>query len=377
MVTPNIYATFTSRSGDLFKYVLHPFFKWGAGRAYPGNHFKADAIANTVTAGAFAALTETFAGLEATSFDALCRKAACAELGKRDNEFTFADYYECKNDIIKAYTGLWSYTHKLRLATDMLPIVALGLQYGSKAIPGLRNTKLTPVLEAIEDGFAKHEPKSRGWGGLDYHMVFAGKTGYWIYEVLGIPKGAFYDVYKVYENKEDVKRMVTADDIIGIYNRCRTDCGKPMLDEKYARKAIWPVFEKVAEKVNGSDNFNLDGIVYLIGMNKLNIFKTGADGHEVRDHKGLLMVDEQKLAKAYQEIEMVDKHGLEGIAEMKRQQRLEAEASGQAPKPTHVSRLRRDMLNTQFSFFERVLGKKGTSGELISSRDPAEMGISL
>jgi hypothetical protein len=373
MAVENFFISTAFRIGDFVKYFTYPAVKAGSMFFTHGNERKSDLIAGTAGAGTYGGLTAHYTGMELENYDRLVRMAFAAEKGVDPKDIKASDYLDSENPIIRHRAELGAQLMKIRYPASALPLLPSAIDYALDHIPlaqrdqwsrwrmGGRPAKDAPAISHLIN-----------MNKVDNHIVYAAFAALYIYEQFVIRKSGIYDVAKVQETKQDVGRKEEADDLIGIFNRGREDAGKGMILGKAERNALWPILEKIAEKMQQSERFDLPEVVYLIGLDKVNPFAKDAGGNEIKDRNGHLVVDPEAVKRAYAEIDRVDELGLAGIAREKMQKRLEQGMMPTPEKPakTHVSRLNRTLLDTQFGFARRFTPDVAHPSEEISSRDP-------
>lgn len=374
MPRAHYYASTVRNLKDVAQYTVYPLFKMLSLMAIKDRH-KAEVVAGVATTGFYASLTSYFAGVEADSFDENARRAVAAELGKKPEELKFSDYSDSKNSIVRREVEDFKWVTKARYATDMLPLLPSAVNFASRAIPGLEHLGRYPTQNPPQPNASAMEHLLHGWRLWD-NLVYAGKSGYWAYETFAIPKTGHYEIYKLSENIEELKRHYSANDLIGVINRNRNDRKLPMISSKADHEALWPVLEKLAEKLNTSDKFDIPELVYLVGLNKLNIYALDANGQEIRGAHGPV-VDPTAISRAMAEIDLIDRIGLDGIGERNRQAHYQAgKAEGEHG---FADRIERRWTDTKFETFQALFNLKGRDKhvEYISPRDPTEVGPSV
>lgn len=373
MTAPLYYATTARNLKDVAQYGIYAGSKV-VGRMLFNDPRKADFLAGAATTAFYASLTTGFSLQEFDAFDRVMRPAVCAELGIPENEFKPSDYGLSKNHIVQKYYGeQWKHTNNMRYATDLLPMLPVAVRSLSRKFPKFR---------ALDDGLYDRNDLPEhasplahlmhGWGMYD-NAVYAGKATYWAYETYGVDKSGFYALYKMLENIESTKKEYSENDLIEFVNRCRSDCDLPMLNEKSERRAIWPVLTYLKEKLNNSDHFNLQELAYLGGNGFFDVWKKDEQGREIKDEYGNLIVSRAELMRTKQEIDRIDKIGMDGIIEENCRARERMAQAAPHHQPHGVYETVADAwVNAQWAVYTALFPRKKTFVESISPRDPGE-----
>ncbi len=363
------YAT-TSRNLDrVFQYGVFPLSQ-AVGSIVANKYFgltgdarfEASAnIARWLSAGAYSALTSTFFALESELINDNTRDAVSAELGMDPSEFKFSDLRRSSNAIAsKAYTDILR-MQKYRYGSDamfLLPIAMKGISEAS-GVSWERSKK----VRDNPDNYSYAQHIFNGHNAWDYG-IYAGKAAYWGGETFFVPKSGHYEVVKLLENLQSTGKDIVANDLLGVYQRTRTDRGGDIIesDDKASLDALRPIMQKMASEYNKHDGkLGIPEIVYLIGLGKVNL--------HARDGKTL---DPQAIAASYAEIDKVVSIGLKGIREENR-------ALRKSQPNTHARSLTDRVADVAFATAQTVLGAvRGKSGrkrpeEYITARDPGEL----
>lgn len=349
MAIEQFYASTARNIKDVAQYLIYPLARFVAFAAFKDPH-KANVAASVATSLSYAGLAWWFFGLEKESFDQNVRLAVAAELGKNPEDINFKDYYQSKNCIVQSRLKVFELENMYRYPIALLPIIPA---IADKALKGsaLRETGGGPV---------------RIWRNWDT-PIYAGVAAMWLGESYAVNKTAAYEIQKVRENEESVGKEVTANSLIAVYNRMRTDAGLTMLDTKDDRAKVWPLLERLAHLVNDRDHVNMPEVVYLMGMGKLNVFARDQNGNELHDASGHLILNPAAYRAAEMEIERVNRIGLKGIAQ--------ENASLHTPKPRMEptdmrTNFKAAWMNAHHDSFRTMLGRDHfTPNEYISPRD--------
>jgi hypothetical protein len=317
------YAT-TSRNIDrVLQYGIYPLATiagFALARNIPGPEQERFArnFGRYVSALAYGSLTTAFFGFESEMIDSNARKAVATEMGVDPEKLSFSDYGKSDNAIIKrAYNDILM-LQKYRLGTDALFLLPTAVQGVSKKLgkewpESFKAVKNHPEKHGLLDIFFSREST---WE----FGVFAGKALYWAGETYVMSKSGHYEVVKLIENLESTGKDMSSNDILAVYQRTRTDNNKPMVETKEEYDALRPLLQRVADTYNERDKkMDIPEIVYLIGMNKINIH--AEDGKTV---------SQEAVQKSHEMIDKVLSIGLDGIREENRQTRLQ-QGKGEIP----------------------------------------------
>ena len=291
------YATTTGKTDRILQYGAYPVALLLSHYVFGADSAKASKIAQVATAMCGAAMTSTFFGLESDIIDQDSYKAVAAEMGVDPDKIKFSDYKHSGNIIVRrAYEDLMR-LQKWRYATDALFVLPAALSTAHKALyPGAKATRV-----ARPDGIDMNDVIRDVGPGL------AGKSAYWAYETFMVDKTSHYEVVKVRENVESTGKRVSADDLLGIYQRARDDSGlkRVELSDASEYNAIMPLLDRMAQEYNKHDGkFGLSEIVYLIGLGKVNIY--GPDNKTISP---------EAIERSNKAIDKVLEIGLKGIGE--------------------------------------------------------------
>ncbi len=389
MTRAHYYASTTRNLKDFAQYAVYPLFKTAAFLHYhdkPNGLQKANLVAGLATTGFYGAVTTSFAGFESGMLDHNGRQAVAAEMGKKPEELNFSDYNDSNNIIIRREMNDYRFVQKARYLTDLLPMLPSAVDYMGEIMPEFK--------KAIEMG---RESQSRGmknpvaiaagaFGALD-GLVYAMKAIYWMYETYAIPKNSHYEIVKLEETVDNVKRKFEANHLIGVVNRAREDRARElveagkikkedisdyMLNEKVERNAIWPVLEHLATKMNESDTFNMPEMIYLVGNDKINVFVKDEAGKEIKDADGNRVSTPETIRQAIAEIDHMAEVGLKGITEENRQKNLASQPTPVPVPHTFIENVKRNALDLQYNTLSKIFGPQDRAEEYISPRDFGE-----
>ncbi len=361
-------------------------FKMAANMAFKDS-YKASVVAGLTTTTFYSGLTALFLGREMDGFDQIARLAVAAELGKKPEELAFSDYLQSENRVVKRRMDLFKQENAHRYPVSLMPMLPTAMENMTRS--------LAPQMKPEQSLLAKGETRWRdamrprpnasglehalhGWNLWDT-VVYAGVATLWLLETFNTDKTFAYQGRKEMENNEALGLKIDPNNIAGLYNRMRSDTGLPMIDNKLDRDKIWPLFEALTKKVNENPNFGLPEIAYLMGLGKLDVFAKDAQGKEMHDDKGRLVIDEKVYTHAMQEIERVEKIGLKGIAEEKRK----AREAGQGPvseaekSTSFIDKVGHKWLDAHLTGYRNIMGENRKFAESISPRDPGEVPLSL
>lgn len=380
------YATYTRNLSNLAKYLLYPICLAGFGIKFKDFN-KASIAASTVCGVFFAGLTTKFAAEEAATFDSNVMDAVSAEMGIDKKNLKFSDYYDTKNEIVKQEFEDWKKVQFWRYLTDGVMLLPLALSYAKGVLSykdGIERTEgwqktiadlipgeqfLTPWKQ-----YDKGHPKA---GQLEEQVVtknvlrslalnegvYGAKSAYWWYETAYLSKTSHYEIVKLRETSEYLGKDVGIDDIYPIIQRAREDKGLRhyTLEEK---EVLRPLINEVIErffKRRKDKEFPVSELVYLIGMDKLNIHD--AEGR----------VSQSEIDKSRIEIEKLATIGLSGIREENKHKREALKAVGKSPKKeiSWVEKLQRGVLDIAHDALIRIHGSGPVEfKEELSSRGP-------
>lgn len=365
------YAT-TSRNIDrVLQYGIYPLATivgFALSRNLPGPQQERAArnFGRWVSALAYGSLTTTFFGFESEMIDANARKAVATEMGVEPEKLSFSDYGKSDNAIIKrAYHDILM-LQKYRFGTDALFLLPTAVQFTSKKLgkewpESFSDVRKNPDKHGLTDIFFSREST---WE----FGVFAGKALYWAGETYVMSKSGHYEIVKMIENLESTGKDMSTNDVLAVFQRTRTDGNKPMIETKEEYDALRPLLKKVADAYNVRDKkMDIPEIVYLIGMNKINIY--AEDGKTV---------SQEAIAKSNEAIDKVMTIGLDGIREENRQARL-AQGQGEMPDALASKSFTDRLADGAFKATQGLVGAfKPRSSlrkheEYISVRDPGEL----
>jgi hypothetical protein len=371
------YAT-TSRNLDrVLQYGVYPLAQTIGFIAFRNapiekRHRMASDFARITSAGVYSLLTTAFFGFESKMIDQNGREAVSAELGIDSNQIKFSDYKNSDNAIIsKAYRDILK-LQKYRYGTDALFVLPTMLRLGSKAVnhswPESDHITKHPENYEMADLLLNAH---MGWN----YSVYAGKAAYWAGETYLIGKTGHYEIVKLLENLQQTGKDFGSNDLLGVYQRTRTDRKLPPIERKEEYDALRPLLLHLADTYNkretyprdddkpGKPKMGIPEIVYLIGLGKINIH--AADGKTI---------SAEAVAQSYKEIDKVMTIGLKGIREENR--KLNA-AQGRNPR-SHRRGLVGILADGAFSLTNSVINdlrknKPLRPEEYITSRDPGEL----
>lgn len=373
------YAT-TSRNLDrVMQYGVFPLSKafWlialtriGDGKAR--SKWAAD-MARYTSAAVYAGLTTAFLGAESQMIDGTCKNAVAAEMGVDPAKLRFSDYKHSDNAIAKTAHKDIMRLQKYRYGTDALYMLPIGLRKVSEWTGIKYHPHSRELLHDIEHKKASPtfaEMMISGHNAWDF-SVLAGKAGYWAGETYFVDKSGNYEIVKVLENLGSTGKDMSANDLLGVYQRTRVnDRGLSLIDRKEEYEALRPLLKRMAEAYNKHDGkFGLSEIVYLIGLNKVNI--------HAPDNKN---ISQDAIDASNKEIDRVLAIGLKGIREENKKLN---EAKGLAPlterhQRSFTERFGDGAVGTAQSlsgFMSRILSgnKPRRPEEYVTPRDPGEV----
>lgn len=371
------YAT-TSRNLDrVMQYGVYPIAKaaWLIALANKPTKRRielAGDLAKVTSAIVYSGLTTAFLGAESEMIDTNAKQAVSAELGVDPDKLSFSDYKYSNNAIIKTAHHDMMKLQKYRYGTDalfMLPIAMRAVSHAT-GTPWIEHSReVNSMIERGENiGFGSM--MLNGHNAWDF-SVLAGKAGYWAGETYFVDKSGHYEVVKLIENLRSTGKDLSTNDLLGVYQRTRhVDMHLPFIERPEEYEALRPLLKKMADACNKHDKkFGIPEIVYLIGLNKLNIHA---------DDKHTVSMDAVKRSEA--EIDKVISIGLEGIRE---ENRKKHEAEGLREEAvlhskSFVDRLGDKAVNAAQGFSEgfskMIFGQRDRRPEeVVTSRDPGEL----
>lgn len=273
-------------------------------------------LARVTSAAAYASLTTAFLGAESELIDSSAKDAVSAEFGIDSNQLRFSDYGHTKNAIIKKAHSDIARLQKFRYGSDSLFVLPSVLRWGMQGYdkPWIEHSRtVNKRLESGEkiDFMTMMLSGNPAW---DF-SVLAGKSAYWAGETFLVDKSGHYEVIKLMENLRSTGKDVTVNDLLGVYQRTRiNDLGLQAIERQEEYDALRPLLERMVDAYNKHDNkFDLAEVVYLIGLNKINIHG--------QDHKTL---SKEAVQQSNKEIDKILEIGLAGIREENRKHNLEA-----------------------------------------------------
>ncbi len=324
---------------------------------------QAQNIGRWISALSYASLTTAFFGFESEMIDSNSRKAVAAEMGVDPDKITFSDYGKSENVIAKhAYDDIIR-LQKYRYGTDALFLLPTALQFGAKKMgkdwPTIQEVRKNYSERSLGEIFAARE---NTWE----FGVFAGKALYWAGETYAVSKSSHYEVVKLIENLQSTGKDMSANDLLAVYQRTRTDNKKPMIETKEEYDAVRPLLKRIVDAYNERDHkMDISEIVYLVGLNKINIHAD--DGKTI---------SQEAIAKSNAQIDKVLSIGLAGIGEENKKLHMKAGAVSDE----HGSKSFTDRLaDNAYKATQGILGafKPKTTlrkhEEYISVRDPGEL----
>ena len=313
MSHPHYYAS-TSRNLDrVLQYGVYPF-AYMAGLMLHKDNAKATQYARFSGAACSALLTTGFLGLESHTLDNVVREAVTAEMGMDVDKFKPSDCKYSHNIIAKeGYTDFIELQPKryLKDALFLLPTLVEHV-YGMSGKHGT-----LPVSKEVKASF---DPRSKsfdrekynGWdifanGHVGWDMaIYTATSAYWGYETFGIEKNSYYPIAQDIVGKiKPTEGNISLNHLIDVYQRARNDQKMPMIkaDDAVSHAALTKLFTQMVDAYNKHDGkFDIPEIVYLIGLNKINVH--AADGKTV---------SQEAIAESEREIQRVITVGLDGI----------------------------------------------------------------
>lgn len=347
------YAT-TSRNLDrVLQYGIFPVAQV-IGFAVTRDSTKARNYARVICAGAYSALTASFFGLESEMIDANSRKAVAAEMGVDPEKVQLSDFKYSKNAIVsRAHRDIMR-LQAPRFGTDLMFLLPM-------IMPGVSAAAEESGKNLLTLGGRRED--------LWDFSVFAGKAAYWAGETYFVDKTGNYEVVKLRENLQSTGKDLTYNDLLGVYQRTRSDRKLPMIDRKEEYEAIKPILQKIADAYNRHDRkVGMSEIVYLIGLNKVNI--------HAEDNKTLSL---EAIEKSHKEVDKLLALGLDGIREENRSLRKAEGRSTDYDSVAHgksfVDRLGDRAANVAHSILGKTRNKDHPKRpeEYITQRDPGEL----
>lgn len=319
-------------------------------------------FARVVSAGAYSALTTVFFGLESEMIDANAREAVSAEMGMDNSRIQFSDYKNSQNAIVsKAYDDILR-LQKYRYGTDLLFLGPTALQFMSETFAGVKWPRMKHVRDNPNQ-YTTAEILLNGHNAWDYG-VYGAKALYWAGETFAMQKTGHYEVVKLRENIQATGKDVSANDLLSIYQRTRSDRNLPMIDRAEEFEAVRPLFKKMEDAYNKHKGFGTSEIVYLIGLGKINI--------HAPDNK---TVSKEAVEQSSKEIDKVLSIGLHGIREENKQLRAQNRLPQQyASESRHFSdRVADGAFNIAQRIIRSVRKTPQRPEEYITVRDPGEL----
>lgn len=413
------YATNTRMAKDIMQYILHPSIRFGS---YMGLRFlggvkheqalnSADIIASVAGGSIYLLNTETFKAIESRFLDKNAKMAVAAELGIDPDTMKFSDYLDSNNVIVRRELEDAKKVNRIRRATDALFFIPAAIYAASAITPGdglkkaYQMGRLNRSAPKAEDNW---QSSAIGAFNLWDTAIYGSKAAYWMYETYFIDKTAHYEIVKLDETIESTGKKFAANDLIAVVNRAREDRDLTQIQEKDERNTLWRVLEHLADKMNGDKTefkgrpilksaeedkpFGMPELMYLVGLNKINIFELDQQGHEVLDNKGERIISEAEVQKSIAEIDRVAEIGLKGIQEENAHKQAEAASKGFAKVQTQAgsslpkerfaiaSQAERNQLDRSFArskgiqdFVTGIFGRPRQTTDYISPRDGANV----
>jgi len=327
-------------------------------------------FARVASAGIYSILTTGFLGDESRMIEENSAMAVAAELGVDPKKLTLSDLKYSNNTIISGAHHDLMRLQKYRYGTDALFMLPIAMKYGSKAlgIPWIEHSRhINEMIEKEEKGqgtLTGTQLMLSGHNAWDF-SVLAGKAAYWAGETYLVQKSSHYEIMKLRENLGSTGKDLTFNDLLGVYQRARNDRKLPMIDKEKEYGVLRSLLGRLVEAYNKHDGkFGIPEIVYLIGLNKINIH--GADGKTM---------EWNAIEASNQEIDKVLEVGLEGIRKEKANQR---EAHGIPDSAVlHDKSLADRFADRAVGAVQAVMGglrgkKSIKPEEFITVRDPGE-----
>ena len=338
MSHPHYYAS-TSRNLDrVLQYGVFPF-AYMLGLLWCRDDARATQVARFSGAAASALLTSAFLGLESHTLDNVVREAVTAEMGIDADKFKPSDCKYSKNIIAQEGYNDFIALQPKRYLKDLL---FLAPSLVEAIYTNRTGKKFLPVRAEVEAAFDVRKggkvgsTKYNGWdiianGHLGWDMaVYAGISSYWAYETFGIEKNSYYPIAQDLVGKiKPTEGNIITNHLLEIYQRARNDQKLSMIktDDAEAYAALNQLFTIMVNAYNKHDGrMDIPEIVYLIGLNKINIH--AADGKTV---------SKEAVEQSEREIERVLTIGLDGIrAENKKRRETEAPIADHSTSTAHV-----------------------------------------
>lgn len=370
------YAT-TSRSLDrVMQYGVFPISKalWLlalSGISNPETRIqKATDYARVSSALTYSGLTTAFLGAESRMIDQNAKEAVSAELGVEPDKLRFSDYKHTDNAIIKTAHHDMMRLQKYRFGSDALFVLPIALRFfsGKAKIPWITHSR--EVNQMIHKG----ETPSFGSMMLSGHnswdfSVLAGKAAYWAGETFFVDKSGHYEVMKLIENLHSTGKDMSVNDLLGVYQRTRmVDRHLPVVERKEEYDLLKPLLQKMVDAYNKHDGtFGFPEIVYLIGLNKINIH--AADNRNI---------SQEAVDATNKEIDKVLTIGLDGIRAENKERNKELGRSPEKRNRSFTEMVGDGAVETAQSFsgfMNRVVmgNKPRRAEEYITPRNPGEL----
>jgi hypothetical protein len=341
------YASTIRNLADVGKYAIYPaayaaglLYANKAGLSAEDKKKVAANYARVTTAIVYTGISSVFHAMESEMIDANSREAVATEMGISPDQVKYSDYGKSQNVLVKNAYEDGLKVQKYRYGTDLMFLIPTMID---KYFPTL------PKMTSAQHGL--HE-----WDMLP----FAGKAAYWAGETFAMEKSGNYEIVKLRENLGSTGKDISANDVLGVYQRTRADKNLPLIESKAELDMIHPLMDKMAKEFNKREGFSLSEIVYLVGLNKINIHE--ADGKTVSSAAA-----EQSM----REIEKVATIGLKGI----RAENHSLHANDNPRPRTFVDRIADTAFDTSQKIITGITGKKRNfrPEEYISVRDPGEI----
>lgn len=402
------YATNTRMAKDIMQYLFLPATRLGAYSAIKyGSGGKigaeaaldaADVVASVAGGVVYHLNTETFSAIEAQFLDKNARTAVAAELGKKPEELKFSDYLDSKNVIVQRELEDAKKVNKIRRVTDSLFFIPAAMYAVSHMTPGDKIKKLYQTGRLNKSAPKEGDPLGSvaiGAFNLWDTSIYGAKAAYWMYETYLVDKTAHYEIVKLDETIESTGKKFKPNDLIAVVNREREDKGLTQIKEKDERNQLWDVLQHLADKMNNDEQFGMPELMYLVGLNKVNIFELDQQGNEALDDKGERVISQQAIAQTIKEIDRVADIGLAGIGQQNHQILENAKDKGFVGGKTQLggtmpqgrfmvaSQAERNALDNSFarssaikSAFTGLFGEPRQTTDYISPRDGMSVNIS-
>jgi hypothetical protein len=333
----------------VLQYGVYPF-GYMVGLMLHKDNAKATQYARFSGAAASALLTTAFLGLESHTLDNVVREAVTAEMGVSPEQFKPSDCKYSKNIIAQeGYNDFIELQPKryLKDALFLLPTLVENIYSMSgkgKYIPPANALhEYTPQRKEIVSNFdgrssAFGKQKFNNWdilanGHVGWDMaIYTATSAYWGFETFGIQKNSYYPIAQDIVGKiKPTEGNINSNHLMDIYQRARNDQKLPMVkaDDAQAHKSLQHLFKLMVDAYNRHDGrFDIPEIVYLMGLNKINIYAN--DGKTV---------SQEAVQQSEQEIQRVLTVGLDGIREENRKLRLAGNLNAELPNESqHVKK---------------------------------------